>query len=79
VWSSGGRDTDVAITTDPHGGGVLVRCGRTEWHMPALAVAEYPTLPYLGDPLGAIDPGQLRRVLGRVLPALDVEEGIGRP
>jgi hypothetical protein len=40
------RDTDVAITTDPHGGGVLVRCGRAEWHMPALPVAEYPTLPY---------------------------------
>jgi DNA polymerase III subunit beta len=70
------RDTDVAITTDPHsggpnGGGVLVRCGRAEWHMPALPIQEYPTLPDLGDPLGTIDATQLRRALGRVLPALD--------
>ncbi|WP_219414164.1 DNA polymerase III subunit beta [Pseudonocardia nigra] len=64
------RDTDVAITTDPHLG-VLVRCGRAEWHMPALPIQEYPTLPDLGDPLGTIDPAQLRRALGQVLPALD--------
>lgn len=60
------RDVDVTITDDS--GAVEVRCGRSEWTLPGLPVADYPQLPRLGEPAGTVNAGLLRSTLARVLP-----------
>jgi DNA polymerase-3 subunit beta len=62
------RDVDVVI--EETGGAAEIRCGRSEWTVPLLPVADYPRLPDLGEPVGLVSAGELRRALGRVLPAV---------
>jgi DNA polymerase-3 subunit beta len=65
------RQVDVHITDDS--GAIALKCGRSDWQLPALPVAEYPNLPQLGDPVGAVNAGRLRHALSRVLPAVAKE------
>lgn len=62
------RGVDVAISNST--GAVQVRAGKSEWTLPALPVDDYPTLPDLNAPAGAVRTGDLRRALARVLPVL---------
>lgn len=58
------------------GGAVTVKAGKAHWSLPALPVEDYPQLPDLGDPVGAINAGDLRRALARVLPVLAKDDSL---
>lgn len=62
------RDVDVLIE-ERRGGGVEVRCGRSEWTVPSMSADEYPQLPVSADATATVDAEVLRRALARVLPA----------
>jgi DNA polymerase-3 subunit beta len=63
------RDATVSFTES--GSLAEVRCGRSEWTLPALPAHDYPQLPQLGEPVGAVQAGVLRSALARILPTLD--------
>lgn len=61
-------DTDLRITADL--GGVTIAAAKTSWSLPKMPLHDYPSLPDLGEPIGAVAAGELRAALARVLPAL---------
>lgn len=67
-----GRGADVVIEQEQDGP-ATVRAGRAEWSLPVLPVADYPELPDLSEPVGAVRGDLLREALGRVVPATSKE------
>jgi DNA polymerase-3 subunit beta len=58
------------VTMAVDGGEVSVAADRASWSLPSMSPLDYPGLPDLGDPVGAVNAGDLRRALARVLPVL---------
>jgi DNA polymerase-3 subunit beta len=68
------RDVDVHLCDDT--GPLVVTCARSEWKLPTLPVEDYPQLPELPAPVGAVAGGELRRALGQVLPTLGRDDAL---
>ena len=66
---SGGKTPDVTVTDT--GKSTAVKAGRSEWTLPALPAEDYPQLPGSEAPASEVAADELRRALGRVLPAVD--------
>lgn len=62
---------DVNVTLSDDGGTVRVLCGKSEWTLPSMPVAEYPSVPGGEEPKSEVRGEDLRRALSRVLPAVD--------
>ena len=62
------RDVNVTIADT---GQVRVVCGKSEWTLPSLPLADYPSIPGGGDPVSEVRGDDLRRAILRVLPATD--------
>lgn len=50
---------------------IAVSDGRDRWTLPALDLHSFPDLPTLGEPIGEVDAGELRRAILRALPAAE--------
>jgi DNA polymerase-3 subunit beta len=66
---AGGKTPDVTVTDS--GSVHTIRAGRSEWTLPALPVEDYPQIPGTDTPASEVAADELRRALGRVLPAVD--------
>lgn len=62
------KPVNVTITID--GTTAQVTAGTSEWRLPTLPIDDYPMLPQLGDPIGTVNAGVLRRAVGRVTSAV---------
>ncbi len=61
-------DDRVAVELDPRTLSVAVSCARSKAHIKGIPADDFPTLPTIADaqPMGRIDPGVLREMVGQV-------------
>lgn len=64
------------FTLEHDGGPVHAHAGRARWTLPALPIADYPTLPEASQILGTVNAAALRRALRRVLPAVGRDKAL---
>jgi DNA polymerase-3 subunit beta len=62
---------DVNVTLADSGGRVRVSCGKSQWELPSMNAADYPTVPGGATPVSEMRGEDLRRAVARVLMAVD--------